>query len=257
MIGVAQVDLMQDSDSAYMTSDQQIDEELRIFDFSHHPVPNKRKNIIRCFYNNVNGLEINAAVESIVNGAKQKEKHKILKEIETHTKLESCIKQMQAWNVDICTLSEPCIEWRDTIPRKIVQEISRKYDQYSSWTVASSKCYSSSFVKPGGALVYCNSTVTGRIIERGTDPWDYGRWAFTKYGGKDGTSLLVICGYRVGHRTYIPGASTAWYQQKVLLTAEKRDIDPEEAFLIDMEAWLSTKIDDKTEILFFLDANEQ
>ncbi len=163
---------------------------------------------------------------------------------------------MYHWNVDVSILAEPCIEWRDTIPHKIVQEISRKYDKTSTWMVATSTCYSGSFVKPEGALVYSNSVVSGRIIHRGTDPWGYGRWAYKNYAGKDGISLLIIGGYRVGHISNIPGASTAWYQQKVLLTKDKREIEPEVAFLTDMEEWLRMKSDNKTEILLFLDANE-
>ena len=93
MIEGIQVDLIQDSKATIQTRDELIDDELRIFDFSHYPVPTKRKNFIRFFYNNVNGLEINAAVESIINGVKQKEKHNFLKEIETHTKLESFVKK--------------------------------------------------------------------------------------------------------------------------------------------------------------------
>ena len=94
-------------------------------------------------------------------------------------------------------------------------------------------------------------------MQRGTDPWGYGRWAYAKYRGKDSHSLLVIGGYRVGHRTGTAGASTAWYQQKVLLAKDQRDIEPEIAFLQDLEEWIGTQRDSRTEVILFLDANEQ
>ena len=234
-----------------------LDEELKIFDFSHYPMPSKSSNTLRIFYNNVNGLEINVAIEALINKAKTRTKHEFLKEVETHTKLEALMQQMYNWNTDVCVLSEPCIEWRDILPRKIVQEISRKFDKTGNWTVATSSCYSGSFVKPGGALVYSAGTVAGRILQRGTDPWGYGRWSYVQYTGTDGKSLLVIGGYRVGHRSTIPGASTAWFQQKVLLTKNERTLEPDEAFLTDLTQWLHDTRKEDMEVILFLDANEQ
>ena len=55
-------------------TEQEVDEELRLFDFSHYPVPTKDKNIIRVFYNNINGLEINLAIEAVANNTRQHKK---------------------------------------------------------------------------------------------------------------------------------------------------------------------------------------
>lgn len=110
-----------------------------------------------------------------------------MKDLESHTKLEAFIKQMYDWQIDVSVLSEPCIEWRDVIPRTNVQEeIRKKFDKTSNWTVATSTCFSGSFVEPGEALVYSTGGVVSRIMERGTDPWGYGRLAHVKYRGKDG-----------------------------------------------------------------------
>jgi len=45
----------------------QLEDELKLLDFSHYPLPKKEKNTLRLFYNNINGLEINVAVETILN----------------------------------------------------------------------------------------------------------------------------------------------------------------------------------------------
>ena len=234
-----------------------LDADLEVSDFSNYPLPTKSNKVIRIFCNNINGLEINLAIATVVNNKKIQRKREFLTELESYTKLEAFIKQVHEWEVDISVLAEPCIEWRDIIPQKVVQGIAKKYDKTGNWTVATSACYSGSYVKPGGALVYSTRTVVGKIIERGTDPWKYGRWSYVIYAGKAGTSLMVVRGYRVGHRTGNAGSSTAWYQQKVLLTKERRDIEPEEAFLLDMEEWLTDRITDKMEVIVLLDANEQ
>ena len=237
--------------------EDELDAELKLFDFSHYPIPTNESNTLRLFYNNVNGLEINVAIQSILNNRNKKQSLKIINEVETFTKLEAFMKQMYTWEVDTVVMAEPCIEWRDAIPRNIVKEISKKYDKNGNWTVATSKCYSGSYVKPGGAAVYSSGSVVGKITGRGTDPWGYGRWSFVRYGGQDGTELIVIGGYRVGHRSTPAGASTAWHQQKVLLATDKREMEPEEAMLIDLEQWIGTVRSARSEIIVFLDANEK
>ena len=234
-----------------------LDMELKVFDFSHYPLPKKDKDCIQMFYNNINGLEINEAIASIVNKKKIKKQKEITGDPETYTKLESFIKQMHTWEVDISVLSESCIEWRDVIPRRVVTDISKKYDTGGTWTVSTSSCYSGSFVKPGGALVYSSGNLSGKIMERGTDPWKHGRWSYVRYQGKKGNSLMIIGGYRVGCRSNVAGASTAWYQQKVLLTEANRTEEPDEAFLTDFASWYEEIIQPQTEVLLFLDANEQ
>ena len=235
---------------------EEIDKELAVFDFSHYPLPLKSPGVVRIFYNNINGLEINSAITAVVNNKKQKHKHEYTDDIETFTKIESFLKQMSTWEVDISMLSEPCVEWRDAIPRKVIQDIAKKYDQNGNWTVATSKCYSGSFVKPGGALVYTKGHMIGRIIDRGTDPWGYGRWSFVRYQGKSDTSLLVISAYRVGYRNNTAGSSTAWFQQKVLLTQDKRTETPDIAFIQDIENWYKHQHLEGTEVIMMLDANE-
>ena len=167
-------------------------------------------------------------------------RHLFINDLEHHTKIEAFVKQMYSWQVQVSVLTEPCIEWRDSIPRKVIKDIGKKYDRLANWIVETSKCYSGSFVKPGGALIHSTGDAASRIIEKGTDPWGYGRWAYTRYQGKDNRSLLVVRAYRVGHRTSLAGSSTAWYQQKVLLTQDGREIDPDEAFIDDLITWSST-----------------
>ena len=234
-----------------------LDKELAIFDFSHYPLPVKATNSIRVFYNNINSLEINSAIAAVANNKKNKNKHEYTDDIETYTKIESFLKQMSTWDVDISLLSEPCVEWRDSIPRKVIKDIAKKYDQYGTWTVATSSCYSGSFFKPGGSLIYTKGHMVGRIIDKGTDPWGYGRWSFMRYQGKLNTSLLVISAYRVGQRNNNAGPSTAWYQQKVLLTQSKRDESPDMAFIKDIEEWYKLQNLECTEVIMMLDANEK
>ena len=106
-------------------------------------------------------------------------------------------------------MSEPCIEWKDIIPRTVLKEIEKKYDKKGHWSVATSNCLVGSHVKPGGSLIYHNGDSAGRLTETGTDPWGYGRWASKRLRGKNDTSLLIIAGYTVGPCTKKAGSSMA------------------------------------------------
>ena len=104
---------------------ESLDDELKLYDFSYYPLPAKEKGVARIFYNNINGLEINAAISAKVNNNKEKKRYGLLKEKETYMKVEALIKQLQRWEVNITGLSEPCVEWKDVVPRTVVKEIGK------------------------------------------------------------------------------------------------------------------------------------
>ena len=128
--------------STYQGEEVELDTELQVFDFSNYPLPNKTDNILRIFYNNINGLEINTAIQTVVNNKKTKQKEEFIRDLEQYTKIEAFVKQMHSWEVDINVLAEPCIEWRDTIPRQVVKDISKKYDRMGNWTDLDGALYS-------------------------------------------------------------------------------------------------------------------
>ena len=244
------------------TFDASLDEDLSdtsLFEFSSGPLPVKSRHACRIFYNNINGFEIKDAIHKAVKLRNIKKHSQITRDIEQHTKVETFFQQMSRWNVDVTTLAEHCTEWNDGVPRLVLQEVGRKYNPRGMWTVATSRCSVGNYIKPGGALVYCTEDMAIRTADKGTDPWGLGRWAFQRYRGRHGRSLLVISAYRVGKRTGTPGSSTAWYQQKVLLTSAGRALDPDTAFIVDILDWLKTQqeTNDKMDIALFLDANER
>ena len=230
-----------------------------LFEFSSGPLPIKQPHVCRIFYNNINGFEIKDAIHKAVKLRHIKKHSQITHDIEQPTKAETFIQQMSRWEVNVTTLAEHCTEWKDGVPRLVLQEIGRKYNPRGMWTVATSRCSVGNYIKPGGALVYCTEDMAIRTADKGTDPWGLGRWAFQRYRGRHGRSLLVISAYRVGKRTSTPGSSTAWHQQKVLLTSAGRSLDPDMAFIADMIEWLKLQkeTNDKMDVALFLDANER
>ncbi len=230
---------------------------LSLFDFSA-PLQDKREGIWRMFFNNCNGLEANTMISTYIKQQQDKKQYNYLQDVEAPTKLDSLIRQMKIWNVDIVNLAEVGVAWENKIPRQVIQNITQQYEKTGCWTVSSSEINVGSYVKPGGTGIFAMGRSNGTILERGVDPWFMGRWSYILLAGKrEGAMLLVITGYRTGKRSGPAGIKTAYSQQKTMLTKEGRNEQPEEAFFIDMAKWLVEYRQPHTEVLLWLDANEQ
>ena len=238
-------------------TDKSLDKCLKLFEFSV-PLPVKGANTMQLYYNNCNGIEINKAITTFIKTRKDKVKYNYIRDIEAPTKIDNVIQQMKVWSVGISCLSKLGVAWEEISPSQLIQKISKVYDPTSCWTVASSDLSVGNFLKPGGTGIYVMNEYPGRIKERGTDPWHLGCWSYIILGGeKNCPDLLIGTGYRVGKRTGVPGASTAWAQQRALLCKANRDEDPHIAFLSDLDQWISQVKFIGTKILLLLDANEQ
>ena len=181
-------------------NDQILDDSLEIFDFSN-PLPEKQLGTWRVFYNNCNGLEINQTIGEFIKQKQAKKRYNYLKDTEVPTKVDGILRQMKMWEVDLISLSEICVAWEDSAPRRVIQQITTQYDKTACWTVSSSKLWVGSFSKPGGTGTVTMGRSNGRVIDRGSDPWNMGRWSYCVVtGGARRRSILVVTGYRPGKR---------------------------------------------------------
>ena len=140
---------------------------------------------MRVYYNYCNGIEINKVINTFLKSRKDKIKYNYIRDIEAPTKIDNIIRQMKVWDVDISCLVEFGVACEDTSPRRVVQQISKVYDSTSCWTVSSSSLSVGNFLKPGGTGILTMNENLGRIKERGTDPWNLGRWSYILLSGKE------------------------------------------------------------------------
>ena len=69
--------------------------------------------------------------------------------------------------------------------------------------------------QPGGGSLWSLDTAAHRVMSACDDPTGLGRWVSTKYRGKHGISLRMVCAYRlVLNKT---GVLAVWNQQKNIL----------------------------------------
>lgn len=248
---------LENTDNRPEWEEEYLERSAELFQFSH-PLPEKKPGTLRVFYNNCNGLAINNTIGQFLKQKKDKGVHGYIQDIAVPTKVDGIIRQMKNWQVDIISLAELCVAWEDKIPRQVIRQITKQYDTNACWTTASSNVPVGSFCKPGGTGLLVMGNTTGRIVDKGTDPWRMGRWAFSLIQGpKNTASILIVVGYRAGNRTSPGGLKTAWAQQQAILHKTGRSETPHAAFITDLTSWLHEYKTDNMEILLCLDANEQ
>ena len=234
-----------------------LDTYLQLFEFKT-PFPKKNETrTIQLFYNNCNSLEINKAIGEFFFVKRQQKAQKYIQNIELITKIDKLIRYMKQWKVDISCLSEVCIDWSESAPKIVTQELTKPYNQQACWTVSSSNIRVGSNFKPGGTATLCMNSCVGRIVERDTDPSKMGRWSYIKLRGSNNTSVIIVTSYRVGKRTGSPGPTTSWAQRSTILKATDRAQEPYAAFLKDLAKWLRKEQNKESDILINLDANEK
>ncbi len=123
-------------------------------------------------------------ISTYIQQKKDKKIFNYLKDAEAPTKLDSLLRQMKIWDVDLVTLAEVCVAWEDNIPRRVIQNITKSYERNGCWAVASSQLNVGSYVKPGGVGILAGGRSNGTIMDRGVDPWKMGRWSYVLFSGK-------------------------------------------------------------------------
>ena len=158
-------------------------------------------------------------------------------------------------NFDIVGLSECNVHWKN------VPADQRLPERTLGWfeTLHLSLAYMESWVRStayqvGGVLLWSINKGAHRIIKHGIDPSQMGRWCWTQYRGKNGTTLRVISGYRCVEN--MAGVLSAWSQQTLHLERLNCGVDPRHKFTQDLLSELTTWMEQGDQIVLGLDLNE-
>ena len=219
----------------------------------------KNKTTLRIYYNNCNSLAINDLINTKRRQKEEKKKRRFLGESKEDSKFEQMMEQLMKWEINIGCLSETCTDWSIPITKTVIKTVSSKFDQNGTWTTSTSNMKTGSLYKPGGTGTFINGEISGKIVERGEDATNMGRWNYVTIQGKNDRRVNIITGYRCGpHRIKNMGSTTAFFQQYTIMR-ENGDYNPSPAkqFLDDLSILVSTKIEKDEEIILCMDANEE
>ena len=124
--------------------------------------------IIRLFYNNCNGIEINLLIKSKIQLKVNKANEKYLGEEQSVAKFDAIMATMKDWKVNMCCLSGTDTAWEHSTTRKAVNKVlKRRVDRCATSITSTSSAKSISNVKPGGTGIFMDGKWASRIVEKG------------------------------------------------------------------------------------------
>jgi hypothetical protein len=113
--------------------------------------------------------------------------------------------------------------------------------------------------QPGGTATVILDNWTSRVIDKGEDPLGLGRWSYVTLQGKADRRLTVVTAYNA---TISQGDATNFQQQSRVLSRMHREHEqhliaqPRRQFILDLQGWLSDKIEGGHELIVSMDAND-
>jgi len=114
--------------------------------------------------------------------------------------------------------------------------------------------------QPWGTLTLLCESWASRIEEKGSDPFNLGRWSYLILRGKGTKRIVIITAYRVS--ADLAGPMTATMQQYRKISKVNREDNrvsrplPRHQFILDLQAWLETLVSKEYLIIMALDAND-
>ena len=159
--------------------------------------------------------------------------------------------------VDIFGLSETNTNWKNLDQDHHWRDRTIGVWEHSHSTISYNlkDILSSSPFQPGGTLIHSTGKSCHRVISSDTDNSGLGRWSSTRYRGKNGIRLRVICAYRPC-RPSNPGPSTTYSQHQRHFDETDDDRCPRIAFMNDLLRQLLQWKEDGDQLILMIDCNE-
>ena len=156
---------------------------------------------------------------------------------------------------DVIGLSECNVHWRKVAADERLPERTLGWFE----TLHMSSAYMLNWLpstpfQVGGVQLWSINKGAHRVMQSGNDSSTMGRWCWTRYRGKNGTTLRVISAYRCVEN--VDGPLSAWSQQTLFLESKHITTDPREAFVTDIITQLTIWLEQGDQIILGLDLNE-
>jgi hypothetical protein len=153
----------------------------------------------------------------------------------------------RALHADVLCFTETDVNWnRVTIYHRLHerflgwwQKMSLNIAHYAA--LPSKQLLASSAHQYGGVALCSINNGASRVVESGQDSTGLGRWAWTKYQGKDGHAVRVVVAYHCNRATTYAGS--VYNQQKAYFESKDDDRNPREAFWEDLVKELKPWVD--------------
>jgi len=160
---------------------------------------------------------------------------------------------LNKWEFDVFGHVETNLDWR------LLQEDEKFPLRSKEWWETQHISWSHNRTTPprqvrqfGGTALFSIHKAAHRVIEKGMDVSNLGRWTWTRYKGRGNQTLNIMVAYRPNPPQ---GPYTVYAQHNAYFHSIQRDICPREAFLKDLTKEV-TKIKEKGDhLILLLDGN--
>ena len=136
------------------------------------------------------------------------------------------------YNFDIIGMGEINTNWRKVATKDQLRVRTKEWWQISHNITANLKTNNGSSHQYGGVAMCTAGDMATRIIASGRDQQKLGRWVWTRYQGKRGTTIRIATVYRPNKPT--GGPTTVHAQQRQELLKDNIETDPRELFWTDL-----------------------
>jgi hypothetical protein len=157
------------------------------------------------------------------------------------------------YEFDIFGMAETNLDWRTLKEEeKLPLRTQEWWDaQHVSWTHnrTSTPRNSRQF---GGTALFSINQAAHRVIDKGWDKTNLGRWTWTRYQGKNGHTLRIVVAYRPNPPQ---GPFSVYAQQNAFFHSIARDICPRRAFLLYLIDTLKEFMEAGDNVILMLDGN--
>jgi len=157
------------------------------------------------------------------------------------------------WEFDVFGMVETNVDWRKVQEKEKLPSRTREWwaNQHVSW--AHNRTGPPRQVRQyGGTALFSIDQASHRVIGKGQDNTDLGRWTWTKYKGRGNQTLKIFSAYRPNPPQ---GPFTVYAQQNAFFHSINRSICPRQAFLIDLATELKESLTAGDHIILMMDGN--
>ncbi len=160
---------------------------------------------------------------------------------------------VSALEFDIFGLAETNTDWRS------VEEDSRLHAKTRGWWETTHINFAHNRSSPtsgkhqwGGTALFSINEAAHRVLDKGIDDSNLGRWCWTRYKGRNNHILRIVCAYRQNFPT---GHLSVYSQHRSTLLEREDERYPRKAFLQDLEKLLAMASQQGKNIILMLDGN--
>ena len=201
-------------------------------DFWGHEMNPKQPNMLRIYYQNVNGITCHGNWDKWQHGAQM------------------CFNKQ----IDICCFVETNVTWNPTTKNRATKILR---ETYQTGTIVTSHCDGNTLTQKqqGGTCIGITGSALGSISDKGEDARGLGRWSYCILNGRENTKLVIITVYRVrnvhgsGDNTVYQQQYRALRQQHVQFPNPQQQSDQD--LIVQLQAWRK----EKYEIILTIDSN--